>query len=134
MIRSSVGPPPSIATGCSRWPRRDLAYERQQPSAPQQDRLNEARTRADRREGELVENTGRDGRRDTVLDGDRTNDSPLDQRTRAAVQRAKERLRAERDTEQQGRQPGRVAQALVHVRDLFKDRAERSRDGQGRGR
>ena len=89
---------------------------------------------ADRREGELVENTGRKGRRDTVLDGDRTNDAPLDQRTRAAVQRAKEKLRAERGTGQQRRQPGRVAQALVHVRDLFKDRAERSRDGQGRGR
>ena len=50
------------------------------------------------------------------------------------MQRAKERLRAERGTEQHGRQPGRIAQALVHVRDLFKDRAARSRDGQGRGR
>jgi hypothetical protein len=50
------------------------------------------------------------------------------------VQRAKERLRAERDKGQPDRQPGRVAQALVHVRDLFKDRAERSQDGQGRGR
>ena len=129
--------PPSRRRASGRHDRvagRDLAGERQQPSVTQENSLNEARTGADRREGELVESTGRDGRRDTVLDGDRTNDSPLDQRTRAAVQRAKEKLRAERDTEQQGRQPGRVAQALVHVRDLFKDRAERSRDGQGRGR
>ena len=113
---------------------RDLAYERQQPSVEQQDRLNEARTRADRREGELVENTGRDGRRDTVLDADRTNDAPLDERTRAAVQRARQRLRAERDAEQQARQPGAVAQAFVRVRDLFKGRDERARDGHGRGR
>ncbi|MDP9144437.1 MAG: hypothetical protein M3N43_07045 [Actinomycetota bacterium] len=113
---------------------RDLAYERQQPSVEQQDRLHAARRRVDRLEGELVENTGREGRRDTVLDGDRTNDSPLDERTRAVLQRTKERLRAERDTEQLGRQPGGVAQALVHVCDLFKDRAERSRDSKGRGR
>ena len=113
---------------------RDLAYERQQPSAPQQDRLNEARTRADRREGELVEDTGREGRRDTALDGDRTNDSPLDERTRAAVQRARERLHAERHAEQKNRQPGGVAQAFIRVRDLIKGRDERTRDGQGRGR
>ena len=113
---------------------RDLASERQQPSVTAENSRSEARTGADRREGELVESAGRDGRRDTALDGDRTNDSPLDQRTRAALQRAKERLRAERGTGHQDRQRGRVAQALVQVRDLFKDRAERSRDGQGRGR
>lgn len=113
---------------------RDLAGERQQPSLAAENSRSNAPNGVDRREGELVESAGRDGRRDTARDGDRTNDSRLDQRTRAAVQRAKERLRAERDPVQPDRQPGRVAQALVQVRDLFKDRAERSRDGQGRGR
>ena len=111
-----------------------LAGERRQPSGAAENSRSDAQNSVERREGELVESAGRNGRRDTARDGDRANDLPLDQRTRAAVQRAKERLRAERAPVQPNRQPGRVAQVLVHVRDLFKDRTERARDGQGRGR
>ena len=74
-----------------------LGGERQQPSGAAENSRSDAQNGAERREGELVESAGRDGRRDTARDGDRSNDSPLDQRTRAAVQRIKERLRDERD-------------------------------------
>lgn len=109
---------------------RDLADARQQSSLTLENSRSDRRADADQREAGLVESRSRDN----AFDGDRTHGAALDQRTRAAVQRAKERLRSERGSAQQGRLPSRLAQALVQVRDLFQGSTQRSRDGQGRGR
>jgi hypothetical protein len=120
---------------------RDIAHERRQPSPEELERHAAARGPDEHRggatrlrEGELIEGTGREGRRDTVLDGDRTNDGPLDDRTRAAVQRIGRRLRAERDAEQQAREPRGLTQAIIRVRDLLAGRDARPRRTEGRGR